>query len=72
MIDCPLCGNAAHTRSSFKVTNQTTERYCQCQNVECGHTFVTHESFVRSITTPTLVNAAPPHPGGDGQTHMAF
>lgn len=72
MINCPLCRSAAHTRSSFQVSNQTTERYIQCQNIECGHTFVTHETFVRSITAPNLISAAPPHPQGGGQTHMAF
>ncbi|QOV67813.1 ogr/Delta-like zinc finger family protein [Citrobacter sp. BDA59-3] len=72
MMNCPLCGSAAHTRSSFQVSTQTKERYNQCQNVECGHTFVTHETFVRSINKPTLVTTAPPHPKSGGQTHMSF
>ncbi|MCE9980024.1 late control protein B [Leclercia adecarboxylata] len=72
MMNCPLCGHAAHTRSSFQVSDKTKERYNQCQNIECGHTFVTHESFVRSITIPQRQCAAPPHPTGGGQTHMSF
>ncbi|MDI5454500.1 ogr/Delta-like zinc finger family protein, partial [Salmonella enterica subsp. enterica serovar Cerro] len=40
---------AAHTRSSFQVSSETKERYNQCTNIECGHTFVTHETFVRSV-----------------------
>lgn len=45
MMNCPLCGQAAHTRSSFQVSSQTKERYNQCTNIECGHTFVTHETL---------------------------
>ena len=52
MMICPLCGSAAHTRSSFQVSSLTKERYNQCQNINCSHTFVTHETFVRSIATP--------------------
>ncbi|EME1730573.1 levansucrase regulator [Escherichia sp. ESNIH1] len=72
MMNCPLCGNAAHTRSSFQVSKTTKERYNQCQNIECSHTFVTHETFVRSITCPGKVIAAPPHPAKGGQSHMNF
>lgn len=27
MMNCPICGQAAHTRSSFQVSNETKERY---------------------------------------------
>lgn len=43
MMNCPMCGQATHTRSSFQVSNETKERYNQCTNTECGHTFVTHK-----------------------------
>ncbi|MCA6222260.1 ogr/Delta-like zinc finger family protein [Photorhabdus sp. UCH-936] len=43
MMRCPLCGYAAHTRSSFEHTPQTKERYNQCQNINCGSTFVNHK-----------------------------
>ncbi|WP_318389668.1 ogr/Delta-like zinc finger family protein [Enterobacter sp.] len=72
MINCPECGGAAHTRSSFQVSTTTTERYLQCQNVECSHTFVTHETYVRSIIRPEKVSTAPPHPAKGGQSHMNF
>ncbi|MDU4661131.1 MAG: ogr/Delta-like zinc finger family protein, partial [Enterobacter hormaechei] len=49
MMNCPKCGHAAHTRSSFRVSDNTKERYCQCQNINCGTTFVTHETVVRYI-----------------------
>lgn len=64
MMNCPLCGQAAHTRSSFEVSRQTKERYNQCTNIECGHTFVTHETFVRSVCRPQKISSAPPHPKG--------
>ncbi|SPW39950.1 prophage P2 OGR-like protein [Escherichia coli] len=57
MMICPLCGSAAHTRSSFQVSSLTKERYNQCQNINCSHTFVTHETFVRSIATPKRVKS---------------
>ncbi|WPO96307.1 ogr/Delta-like zinc finger family protein [Buttiauxella sp. HR94] len=72
MMNCPLCGSTAHTRSSFQVSKTTKERYNQCRNIECSHTFVTHETFVRSITCPGVVVAAPPHPATGGQSHMNF
>ncbi|WP_211207519.1 ogr/Delta-like zinc finger family protein, partial [Providencia rustigianii] len=33
MMNCPLCGYAAHTRSSQQVSKETKERYNQCQNI---------------------------------------
>ena len=72
MMICPLCGSAAHTRSSFQVSSLTKERYNQCQNINCSHTFVTHETVVRFIVTPALIATAPPHPLPGGQGHMNF
>jgi hypothetical protein len=72
MMNCPKCGCAAHTRSSFRVSDQTKERYCQCQNINCGATFVTHETVVRYIVTPNLIGHAQPHPSMSGQGHMNF
>ncbi|QFQ10360.1 ogr/Delta-like zinc finger family protein [Enterobacter sichuanensis] len=62
MMNCPLCAQAVHTRSSFQASTHTKERYNQCTNIECGHTFVTHETFVRSVCRPEKISAAPPHP----------
>ena len=72
MMNCPKCGHAAHTRSSFRVSDNTKERYCQCQNINCGTTFVTHETVVRFIVTPGQVDYVPPHPLNSGQGHMNF
>jgi hypothetical protein len=63
----------SHTRSSFEHTLKTRERYNQCQNVNCGATFVTHETFTRWINESSLIEFAPPHPTGAGQqTVMSF
>ncbi|WP_241574738.1 ogr/Delta-like zinc finger family protein [Rosenbergiella nectarea] len=72
MMNCPECGQAAHTRSSFRVSERTKERYCQCQNINCRATFVTHETFVRFIATPTIVNHAAAHPQMNGQGSIEF
>ena len=59
MMNCPMCGQAAHTRSSFQVSSETKERYNKCTYIECGRTFVTHETFVRSVCRPQKKSA--PH-----------
>ncbi|HHU0693658.1 ogr/Delta-like zinc finger family protein [Citrobacter sp. Marseille-Q3906] len=46
------------------VSSRFPERYNQCTNIECGHTFVTHETFVRAVCRPQKISAAPPHPKG--------
>lgn len=61
MMNCPLCGHAAHTRSSQQVSKETKERYNQCQNINCGATFVSHESVARIICKPKLIAAVEPH-----------
>lgn len=61
MMNCPLCGHAAHTRSSQQVSKETKERYNQCQNINCGATFVSHESVSRLICKPAQVNHVEPH-----------
>lgn len=62
MMHCPLCRNAAHPRSSRYLSERTKERYHQCQNINCGHTFVTMETIERSIMTPGNIIPVPPHP----------
>ncbi|EDX0903343.1 hypothetical protein G3D91_004842 [Salmonella enterica subsp. enterica] len=63
MMVCNLCGHVAHTRSSWRVKGKgLVERYMVCTNINCSHTFITHESFTRSIVRPGNVDPAPPHP----------
>lgn len=64
MMNWPMRDQAAHTRCSFQVSSETKERYNQCTNIECGHRFVTHETFVRSVCRPQKISIAPPHPKG--------
>jgi len=67
MMNCPLCGNAAHTRSSFQVSATTKERYNQCQNINCSCTFKSHETVSEIIMKPGSVKPVPPHPGRNQQ-----
>ncbi|MCT7325892.1 ogr/Delta-like zinc finger family protein [Ralstonia mojiangensis] len=48
-INCPHCSSVANIRSSRRVTRFTRELYCQCCNLECGHTFVALTEVVRTL-----------------------
>lgn len=72
MMKCPLCGSTAHTRSSRELSSETKERYNQCQNINCGATFVSHETLSKFITKPQLIGAVIPHPTNDRQVAMGF
>ncbi|EIZ7359241.1 ogr/Delta-like zinc finger family protein, partial [Salmonella enterica] len=57
MMICPLCGHVGHVRSSFRIPKtNVVERYMVCTNINCGHTFITHESFTRSIMRPGTID----------------
>lgn len=62
MMRCNKCGSAANTRSSYEITVTTKERYYQCSNIECSHTFIAHETYVRSIVSPGKVEPVSSHP----------
>ncbi|WP_081712353.1 ogr/Delta-like zinc finger family protein, partial [Asticcacaulis benevestitus] len=51
MFHCPLCQTAAHARTSRYLSQHTKERYHQCQNINCGHTFKTMETYDSAIMT---------------------
>ncbi|HIH4317903.1 TPA: ogr/Delta-like zinc finger family protein [Morganella morganii] len=72
MMKCPLCGEFARTRSSRDVTTETKERYNQCTNINCGATFVSHETLARYITKPQLVGTVVPHSGDSKQVSLSF
>ncbi|EXU76041.1 ogr/Delta-like zinc finger family protein [Erwinia mallotivora] len=61
MMNCPVCGHAAHTRSSQQISKDTKERYNQCQNINCSCTFKSLETVVTIITKPGAINPVPPH-----------
>ncbi|WP_072215028.1 ogr/Delta-like zinc finger family protein [Type-D symbiont of Plautia stali] len=67
MMNCPLCGNAAHTRSSSQISKDTKERYNQCQNINCGCTFKSLETVSAIIMKPAEVTPVPPHPSRNVQ-----
>ncbi|WP_072079198.1 DNA-binding transcriptional regulator [Yersinia enterocolitica] len=67
MMHCPLCRNAAHTRSSRYLSERTKERYHQCQNINCSCTFATHETVDHIIVEPGKKIPAPPHPDRSNQ-----
>lgn len=72
MMKCEYCGHMANTRSSFPVDATTTERYMQCSNVNCGHTFVTAETKIRSIMIPGKISPVEPHPDKFNQQQLAL
>lgn len=72
MMKCPLCSSLARTRSSRDVTTETKERYNQCTNINCGATFVSHETLSRYIIKPQLIEAAIPHPTNEQQVSFGF
>lgn len=72
MMNCPLCGTAAHTRSSYQLSDKTKERYYQCQNLNCGCTFKSHETISDLIMQPGIVKHVDPHPTPGGQECMDF
>ncbi|EPL3702378.1 ogr/Delta-like zinc finger family protein [Morganella morganii] len=72
MMKCPLCGELARTRSSRDVTTETKERYNQCMNINCGATFVSHETLARYITKPNLINKVIPHQISGIQAQINF
>lgn len=72
MMHCQYCKHAAHARSSRYLSDTTKERYHQCTNINCGHTFATMETVTRSIMTPGDVIPAPPHPDKARQNAFWF
>lgn len=58
-MKCPECKGVAHTRSSRYITPEINERYQQCQNMECSTTFVTHETYARTVVKPQKVEGKP-------------
>lgn len=51
---CPLCHHTARVRTSVKMSDRTRRRYCQCQNLLCGCTFVTLDTVEYILTKPVL------------------
>jgi hypothetical protein len=48
-LNCPHCALRLKTRTSRKVTRQTSQLYLQCENVECAFTCVALLSIVHTL-----------------------
>lgn len=53
-MDCPHCGSKASIRTSRPVSRMTRELYCQCTNLDCGHTFVSLVEVVRTLSPSSI------------------
>ncbi len=55
---CPHCSSKARISTSKKITPITREIYYQCSNIECGCTWASHLSAVRTIVPSRTPNPA--------------
>lgn len=55
-IKCPHCGSKANIRSSRELSEISRELYYQCENVECGHTWRSLLSMIRTIVPSRTPN----------------
>ncbi|EPE2232064.1 ogr/Delta-like zinc finger family protein [Cronobacter turicensis] len=53
-MTCPVCLADAKTRKTNRKHPQLANVYCQCSNMECGHSFVMNVSFSHTISPSTL------------------
>jgi len=57
LIPCPHCDARARVRTSSQETLLSRELRLQCENIDCGHTFVAQLEIIR-----TVVQSARPNP----------
>nr|WP_072005106.1 ogr/Delta-like zinc finger family protein [Pantoea ananatis] len=60
--NCPKYFHAAHSHSSVVRSENTQERYNQCQNINSRCTFKSLKAVTDIIRCPSRVNPVPPHP----------
>ena len=60
MVDCPICGAVARTRTSRRLSEMTIRQYHQCQNFECSITFTTLNSVEKFVTKRSQCEVLPP------------
>lgn len=48
--NCPHCGSKSTIRTSKMITKLVREYRFQCNNTDCGHTWVSQLGIVRTIT----------------------
>jgi hypothetical protein len=47
---CPVCGTRARSCKSESVSRTLRALKFQCTNVDCGHTWLAHLEFVRTLS----------------------
>ncbi len=55
-INCPHCSSRATIRTSKEMSLISREVYFQCTNHECGHTWASLLSAIRTISPSQLPN----------------
>lgn len=55
-IKCPHCSGNAKVRTSRSLSPISRELYYQCQNVQCGHTWYSLLSVIRTIVPSRTPN----------------
>lgn len=53
-MTCPVFLRDATIRKTNRKHSQLSDVYCQCTNLECGHTFVMNVSFSHTISPSAL------------------
>ncbi|CAI1593850.1 Ogr/Delta-like zinc finger [Serratia quinivorans] len=49
-VICTECGAPATVSKTNRKTPQFSDLYCQCSDVECGHTFVMNMTFSHTLS----------------------
>lgn len=53
---CPHCDYPTLTRNSDQLSKLVKRSWHSCTNLECGHTFVTHQEIVRTVSPSATPN----------------
>lgn len=49
-VKCNVCGAVCRIKKSRELSPTVKHLYCQCTNIDCGHTFVEVQSFGYTIS----------------------
>ncbi|MFT4091876.1 MAG: ogr/Delta-like zinc finger family protein [Asticcacaulis sp.] len=51
---CPVCRSKAFVRKSETISHTLKAIYLHCTNTDCGHTWLSHVAYVRTISPSAL------------------
>lgn len=51
-VICPECNTKSRITNRNQLSLEVSDLYCQCANIDCGHTFVAKLSFSHTISPP--------------------